>query len=449
MAPSLEPAHGGDAMPNLKDPSLLFFGIPLLLIFWTYIRSIRRAEARSRGIRDAAVEAGLTEPASLHPLIDKARCLGCGSCVNACPEHNVLGLINGKAELIDPTHCIGHGVCKLACPHGALTLVFGTEKRGLDIPNVNPNFETNVPGVFIAGELGGMGLIRNAIEQGKQAVASIRKLDGIGRGDQLDLVIVGAGPAGFSASLAALEAKLRFVTLEQDTFGGTVAHYPRGKLVMTAPGILPIVGKTPYKEVQKEELLNFWEKARKKAGLKINTSERVDAVTPTAGGFEVKTTRGVYQTRAVLLTIGRRGTPRQLGAPGEDQNKVVYRLIDPEQYRGKHVVVVGGGDSALEAAASIADEPGTSVILSYRSEAFGRAKLKNRERVEEAEKAGALRLMLKSNVKRIGVDDIEIEHQGERRTFKNDAVIVCAGGILPTNFLKKIGIEVETKYGVE
>jgi thioredoxin reductase/Pyruvate/2-oxoacid:ferredoxin oxidoreductase delta subunit len=431
------------------DPSLLFFILPLFLIFWTYMKSIRRAEAKSRGIRDAAIDAGLTEPASLHPLIDKSKCLGCTSCIGACPEHHVIGLINGQAELIDPTHCIGHGVCEAACPHGALTLVFGTEKRGLDIPHVNPNFETNVPGVFIAGELGGMGLIRNAIEQGKQAIGNIRKLDGIGKGDRLDVVIVGAGPSGFSASLAAMEGKMRFVTVEQDTFGGTVAHYPRGKLVMTAPGILPIVGKTPYKEVQKEELIRFWEEAREKVGLKINTSERVEAVTPLADGFEVKTTRNVYQTRAVLLTIGRRGTPRQLGVPGENHTKVVYRLIDPEQYRGKHVVVVGGGDSALEAAASIAEEPGTSVILSYRSEAFGRAKQKNRERVDAAEQSGILKVMLKSGVKRVGDDDIEIEHKGERHTFKNDAVIVCAGGILPTDFLKKIGIEVETKYGTK
>jgi thioredoxin reductase (NADPH) len=436
-------------MPTLSDPSLLFFALPLGLILVTYFRSIRRAEAKARTIRDTAIEAGLTEPASLHPLIDKAKCLGCGSCAAACPEHDVIGYIDGKAELIDPTHCIGHGACKIACPHGALTLVFGTEKRGLDIPHVNPSFETNVPGVFIAGELGGMGLIRNAIEQGKQAIASIRKLDGIGQGDRMDVVIVGAGPSGFSASLAAMEAKMRFVTLEQDTFGGTVAHYPRGKLVMTAPGVLPIVGKTPFKEVQKEDLMAFWEKARQKTGLKINTSERVEAVSAIPGGFEVKSTKTVYKTRAVLLTIGRRGTPRQLGVPGENQNKVVYRLIDPSQYQGKHVVVVGGGDSALEAAGSIAEEPGTSVILSYRSDAFGRAKLKNRERVDAAEKAGALKVMLKSNVKNVGVDDIEIEHNGQRHTFKNDAVIVCAGGILPTDFLKKIGIEVETKYGTE
>lgn len=437
--------------PSPMDSSFLFYALPLALILWGYARSIRRAEARARAIRDAAIEAGLTEPASLHPAIDKAKCLGCGSCAAACPEHNVIGLINGKAELIDPTHCIGHGACKLACPHGALTLVFGTATRGLDIPHVKPDFETNVPGVFIAGELGGMGLIRNAIEQGKQAIASIRKLDGIGRNDlPLDVVIVGAGPAGFAASLAALEAKLRFVTLEQDSFGGTVAHYPRAKLVMTAPGVLPLVGRTPFKDVRKEELMAFWETARQKTGLKINASERVDAITPTeGGGFEVKSTRGVYRTRAVLLAIGRRGTPRQLKVPGEEQTKVVYRLIDPSQYAGRHVVVVGGGDSALEAAGSIAEERETSVILSYRSEAFGRAKLKNRERVQAAQQAGVLKVMLKSNVKKIGADDIEIEHEGRRHTFRNDAVIVCAGGILPTEFLRKTGIEVETKYGVE
>lgn len=424
----------------------IYFG-PMLLIWLGYARLRAKRQRESQAVQEAAVKAGLTEPASLHPVINPNRCIGCGSCAHACPEANVLGIIGGKAYLIDPTHCIGHSACKVACPMDAISLVFGTEKRGLDIPHISPRFETNVPGLFIAGELGGMGLIRNAIEQGRQAMENVRTLDGIGKGSQLDVVIVGAGPAGFAASLAAMQHKLRFVTVEQESLGGTVAHYPRGKLVMTAPVQLPGVGKMKFTETTKEELLGFWEAVEKRTQIKLNYHERTEEITRGDQGFVVKTNRNTYQARAVLLAIGRRGTPRKLGVPGEEQTKVVYRLIDAEQYRGRHVLVVGGGDSALEAALSIADEPGTTVTLSYRSEAFSRAKEKNRVKVQEAQKAGRIQVLMKSNVKQITADQVDMEHEGQSLSLPNDDIIVCAGGILPTPFLKKIGIEVETKYG--
>jgi thioredoxin reductase len=430
------------------DPLVAFYALPLVIVWVVYLRLRNRHERRSAAKRAAAAEAGLLEPASLHPLIDPVLCLGCGACTRVCPEGDILGLINGKAVLVEPSECIGHGACREACPNDAITLVFGTEKRGVDIPHVGPDFQTNVPGIFIAGELGGMGLIRNAIEQGRQAIDSVRSLDGLGRPQVNDVVIVGGGPAGFSASLAAMQHKLRFVTVEQDSFGGTVAHFPRGKLVMTAPATLPLVGKVKFREISKEKLLEFWNDAARRTGLEINYGERVDGVVQTSFGFEVRTTRNAYPTRAVLLAVGRRGTPRKLDVPGEEQPKVVYRLIDPEQYRGRNVLVVGGGDSALEAAASVADEPGTSVTLSHRSESFSRAKMKNRERVVAAQQSGRLNVLMKSDVKRIGKHDVELAQGGRRMTFKNDAVIICAGGILPTSFLTSIGIEVETKYGV-
>lgn len=429
------------------DPIFLVYATPLLVIWVLYLSLKRRAERRSAKVRDSAIQAGLTEPPSLHPVIDPTICIGCGACVTACPEGDVLGLIGRKAALINPTKCIGHGACKAACPMDAINLVFGTEKRGVDIPMVDPDFQTNVPGIYIAGELGGMGLIRNAIEQGRQAVDSIRKLNGIETSNALDLVIVGAGPAGFSASLAAMQHNLRHVTLEQDSLGGTVSHYPRGKLVMTAPAILPLYGKVRFTETSKEELLEFWEGVEKKAGVKISYQERVEAITKVDRLFEVKTTRQTYQAKAVLLTIGRRGTPRKLGVPGEDRPKVVYRLIDSEQYAGNHVLVVGGGDSAIEAATSLAEEPGTTVAISYRSEAFSRAKEKNRQKVKALESEGRLKVLMKSNVREIGEDRVELEQEGNLLTLQNDTIIVCAGGILPTGFLKSIGITVETKHG--
>ena len=433
--------------------NLMWLYVLPLLFFWFYrIWQRSKRHRKNKGVFEEAVATGMTEPASIHPVIDHVRCLGCATCVSACPERskNVLGVIDGKAYLVNPTHCIGHGACKTACPFDAIELVFGTEKRGVDIPQVNEGFETNVPGIYIAGELGGMGLIRNAITQGMKAVDSICKLDGIKQGKGsgvIDLVIVGAGPAGLGASLAAKDKKLDFVTLEQDSVGGTVSHYPRGKIVMTAPVMLPIIGKMHFKETTKEALMDFWEGIISKAGLEIKDRERVESVEAENTGFHVKTGTTEYHTRAILLAIGRRGTPRKLGVPGEEQTKVVYRLVDPAQYKNQHVLVVGGGDSALEAAVSIADEEGTTVAISYRSEAFSRAKEKNRIKIADAEKDGRLRVLMKSTVKHIEPDKVVINTDDEEICIDNDAIIVCAGGILPTGFLKSLGITVDTKYG--
>lgn len=426
---------------------LAAYFVPFLAILSAYIIGRRRKEATFLALHSEAVEAGLTEPASLHPLIDATRCLGCGACTKACPEGSILGLINGKATLVEPSSCIGHGACKAACPHGAIELVFGTEHRGVELPVVGSDFQTNVPGIFIAGELGGMGLVRNAIEQGRQAVQSVRKLDGLGQPGRYDLVIVGAGPAGIAAGLAAKEAGLAYTVLEQDRLGGTIAHFPRGKIVMTRPAMLPIVGRFRFREVPKEELVAFFRSVVERAGLDVQCNVRVDDISSVSGGFAVATAAGCYSTRAVLLAIGRRGTPRRLGVAGEDQGKVVYSLADPEQYRGHHVLVVGGGDSALEAAASIAEEGGTTVTLSYRSAAFSRAKLKNRIRVDAAKRAGRLKVLLQSEVVCIGSDRVELRHEGRGAVLPNHDVIVCAGGILPTDFLKRIGIGIEVKHG--
>jgi thioredoxin reductase len=432
-------------LENLSITALLIYALPFAGMLVWYLTRRSRNERESAARLAEAVEAGLNEPASLHPVIDPGRCLNSRACVAACPE-NAIGIIDGKAQLVNAGACIGHGACMAACPHDAIQLVFGTSKRGMDIPFVKPNFETNVPGLFIAGELGGMGLIRKAVEQGRQAIESVVRLKG-GTFPN-DVVIVGAGPAGISASLAAKAKNLRFVTLEQEeSFGGTVYHYPRNKVVMTAPVQLPIIGKMKFGEVSKEKLLEFWKSVVARTGLKINFFERMESVKPDRQGFVVRTSKQEYRTRSVLLTIGRRGTPRKLGVKGEERPKVVYRLIDPEQYRGQHVLVVGGGDSALEAALACADERGTTVTLSYRSEAFSRVKQKNRDLVQRAESARRLKVILSSNVDEIGDDTVVLDQGGKKVRLKNNAVIVCAGGILPTPFLKEIGVQVDTKYG--
>jgi thioredoxin reductase (NADPH) len=392
-----------------------------------------------------AVQSGMVEPASLHPVIDPGRCIGSGACASACPEE-AIGLIDGKAVLNNPAACIGHGACLAACPFDAIKLVFGTEKRGVDIPHLSQNFETNVPGIYIAGELGGMGLIRKAAEQGRQAVASIRKATK-GKAD-LDLLIVGCGPAGISAALSAKHHKLRYLVIEQESsLGGAVYHYPRQKIAMTAPVDLDIVGKVKFGEVQKEALLEFWQNVVKRTGLRIAFHEPMESVSPHERGFLIKTSKKQYVAESVLLAMGRRGTPRKLDVPGEESPKVAYRLVDAAQYAGQSVLVVGGGDSALEAAISLSEEAGTDVTLSYRGDAFSRVKEKNRLRLQEAQRAKRVAVYMGSTVRSIHQDRVEIVDSDGVHVVKNNAVIVCTGGVLPTPLLQKMGITFETKFG--
>lgn len=428
---------------------LLIYAIPLLAVWvgWTLSQHIR--SRRARAILEDNRQAGLIEPNSLHPVIDPALCLGCSACVRACPEKKILGVIDGKAALIEPTMCVGHGACQAACPTDAITLVFGTETRGVDIPLLSPEFQTNVPGVYIAGELGGMGLIKNAIEQGRQAIGHAAKQAAKlpGGANVLDVLIVGCGPAGIAASLGAMERKLKFRTIDQSTLGGTIAHFPRGKLVMTAPATLPLIGEVKFGEISKERLLAFWQDVLAKTGLQPQFEEQVTSVTKVGDAFDVVTEKGCYRTKTVLLAIGRRGSPRPLDVPGEELEKVVYRLIDPEQYAGRKVLVVGGGDSALEAAARVAEQPGTRVTLSYRGKNYARARAKNRDRVRKFVEDGRVTELLGSHVLRIEAASVAIEHHGETHSIPNDDVIICAGGLLPTKFLQDIGIAVETKFG--
>lgn len=410
-------------------------------------RRKRRADVQ---VFEEAQQAGLNEPASLHPVVDPNRCFGSGACAKACPEE-ALGIVNGKATLVNAAACIGHGACVTACPSQALTLVFGTEKRGVDIPVLSQQFESSVPGIFVAGELGGMGLIRKTTEQGRQAMNALAaRLSDAPSKAPLDVVIVGAGPAGISAGLSAIQHKLRYAIVEQeDSLGGAVYHYPRNKIAMTAPVKLDLIGSMNLgSEVQKETLLSFWQDVVSRTGLRFQFSERLESVEGQAdGSFIVRTTRSQYHCRSVMLALGRRGSPRKLDVPGEEQPKVVYRLIDAEQYRGQHMLVVGGGDSALEAAIALAEQPGTTVTLSYRSKAFSRVKDKNRQRLQEMEKAGKLTVMLESNVQEIGARDVQLMSTEGLKSLRNDAVIVCAGGVLPTSLLQSIGVRFETKFG--
>lgn len=432
----------------------LVYALPLLALFYLATRKRRVLESSSSETWQEAVSTGMTQPPSLHPVIDPAKCIGCESCIHACPEfpaHQVLGIINNKANLVSPTDCIGHGACKSVCPEDAISLVFGTAERGVEIPEVNPDFSTNVPGIYIAGELGGMGLIRNAIAQGRDAMASISRYVGNKKTDAQDMVdvcIIGAGPAGIAATLGAMEQGLSYITLEQDKLGGTVANFPRGKLVMTAPAELPLVGSMYFKETSKEELVEFWNGIAHNNAMNVNYGERLSAIEESVGQWlTVATDKARYKARTVLLAIGRRGTPRKLGVPGEEKTKVAYTFIDAQEYRDLAVLVVGGGDSAIEAACAIAEESGTQVTVSYRASAFSRAKAKNRQRLADLEQRGRIQVLLESNVTAIADKSVQLTTADGGIELTNDRVLICAGGVLPDSMLREMGIHVEAKHG--
>lgn len=406
----------------------------------------RSRDRRARADLATATATGALPP-SLHPSVDLDRCIGSGACADVCPEKDVLAVLDGKAAVVNPTACIGHGECLRACPVDAIQLVLGHERRGVDIPLVDRTFQTDVEGLYIVGELGGMGLIYNAMTQALQGMDAVVRSKPPAVEGVHQVVIVGAGPAGIAASLAAMDAGLDFVTVDQESLGGTVLHYPRQKLVMTRPVRLPLYGNVKTREIRKEELLGLWEDIVAKTGLQVRTGCRVEGVTKGADGvFDVRTADGTLRTQRVVLAMGRRGSPRKLGVPGEDGAHVTYRLLDPEQYAGRRCLVVGGGDSAVEAACSLGDA-GAVVHLSYRRDSFGRIKKKNAARLDASVAANQVELVLSSQVRSIDEGSVALAVGDEERTLGNDYVLVFAGGVLPTKFLAEAGVTVETFKG--
>lgn len=420
----------------------LFCGI----ILYIYLRKLKKTSREVETKVEKAKEYGLFEPVSLHPKIDLNTCIKSGACVTACPEEDILGIMNGRATLINASQCVGHGACFHACPVEAISLVIGTEKRGVDLPHIDQDFQTNVPGMYIAGELGGMGLIKNSVEQGQTAVENMLKAGFKKDTSSYDLIIVGAGPAGIAASLMARKHNLNFLTLEQDSLGGTVYTFPRSKIVMTSPMYLPLHGKVQLHNTSKSELLGLWNQVLMENKIVIRERTKVDEISYDHDHFRIRTnTQEEFKAKKILLAIGRRGTPRKLNISGEDTEKVAYRLLEPENIHDKKIIVVGGGDSAVEAALALATQ--NKVILSYRNEAFNRIKPQNRDKLNEAEQEGILRIKYKSHLLAVEKEYVSMRIGEEEVNVKNDLVYIFAGGELPTDFLQKAGVKITRRFG--
>lgn len=410
----------------------------------SYLKSLKDRDARAR---EAAEKGKLFSegPRSQHPHIDTAQCIGCGTCTTVCPEGDVLAMVGAKAAIVNGFKCIGHGLCAEACPVGAITMVMASPSMGADMPYLTPEFETTIKNLFVIGELGGLALIKNAVNQGRTCIdiiASGPRAAKSGNGGEIyDVLIVGAGPAGISASLRAIEQKLNYITLEQEEVGGTVAKYPRQKLVMTSPVEFPMYGKFKKTELSKENLLAFWDMVLNRSDFNVRTGEKVETIAPGEGGiFTVATATHSYSSRAVVLALGRTGTPRKLGVKGEELGKVMYRLIEADHYVNKKILIVGGGDSAVEAAMGLASQIGNSVTLSYRQEQFSRIKERNAQRIENFMRSGKVTVLFKSNPVEFKPDSVLLQVDGTTNEIPNDYVWIFAGGTPPYDFLKKIGV---------
>lgn len=421
-------------------------GIFAAIVLSIYYRQFQRARVTDEKRKEEARSLGIDRPKSQYPMINASLCIGCGSCVAACPEGDVIGIVWGTATIINGERCVGHGYCELACPVGALKVGLGDIRTRPDIPVLTDKNETTVPGVFIAGELGGISLIRNAINQGRMVVEEIVKRTQTNRRTGIrDVLIVGAGPAGLSAALTAIQHKLDYLVIDEKDLGGTILHYPRRKLVMTQPVEIPLYGKLEKDEYSKEQLMEIWEECKTRFAIDMHSGERMESVSRVDVGFEIVTNHDRYRAANVVLALGRRGSPRKLEVEGEELPKVMYQLVDAQSYNGLDLLVVGGGDSAIEAAVGLANQSGNRVTVSYRKSVFFRMKKKNEDRINELIKSKKISVIFDSNVKEILPHEVVLETKNGDKTLVNDYVFVFAGGIPPFEMLQGMGI----KFGGE
>lgn len=408
-----------------------------------YLRQWNRKQHTTQEKLDEAIRLGTNKALMQHPIIDLSKCIGCGICTKVCPEGEVLGIVGGKAVLINGSKCVGHEVCMESCPVGGIEVGLGDISSREDIPQMNTELESNLKNVFIIGELGGLALIRNAVNQGTRVAKTIHeRLAGIVPTNPV--IVVGAGPAGLSCGISLKEMGIPAILLDQNEPGGTILQYPRRKLVMVQPIEMPGYGQMANSEYSKEHLLEIWDKIFSAHNPDFRSGHQLQSVNQTENGYEVQTSSDIFQTEYIVLALGRRGTPRKLEVPGEDLSKVAYKLMDTESYQNQHILVVGGGDSAVEAAVGLGQQPGNVVHLSYRKPNLTRIKTRNEEQIARAVKNGWVKVLFESNLESIHADHVLLNHEGKQLSLKNDFAFIFAGGVAPFKLMESIGVQFGT-----
>jgi len=410
------------------------------------------ALARKRRTKSDAPRAPDVVPAARKrlPVIDASTCLGCYACVDACP-FDVLAIERYVAVVAKPDECCGVVLCAQVCPNGSLTIAEG--ELAVDRPIVDAHLESvDVPGLYVAGDLTGLPLIKNAINQGVRVVDHIAGARERTQDPSVsDIVVVGAGPAGLSAALRAREKGLRCVVLEQATVAASIKSFPREKLVYDPPLGLPLEGELWLREATKEELVAQWTRIVRSRAVDVRESRRVLDITRSGDAFEITAAAGesgaereTFRARRVILAIGRRGTPRKLDVaiePGSE-SRVSYALADARSFAGRRVVIAGLGDTAMEAAVALARQPGTTVTLTHRGTGFTRGKARNVAEVKDLVAKGRLRLHFETVPVAVTSTTVVVSAPsgGGRRAVLADALLVLAGGEPSWALLERCGI---------
>jgi thioredoxin reductase (NADPH) len=396
--------------------------------------------------RLAQMPAMVAGPRVLVHDINDDRCTGCDACVAVCPT-NVLDLVNNKSRVLRFADCIQCEACMFACPTEALVMFpEGAQPPPLKVPEIDENFQTAVRGQYLIGEVAGKPLVKSAANLGRAVIEHMLMTGlhpgGHGHGQgSVDVAIVGSGPSGLSAALTCINRGLSYVILEKEQLiASTISRYPKGKLVMAEPYDTLNLSLLPVFDSSKEQLIPIWKELIDRIGLRVNLGESVETVTPGPGGFEIKTTVAQYRAQRVVLGIGTRGKPRTLQVPGENLPKVNNLLEDPDEWRGRSVLVVGGGDSAVEAALALADA-GAKVIISYRGKGFNRAQPKNKQAIEQYAAQGRIKAKLGSQVMGFDQESVTLAlADGAHKKYPNDAAFVLIGADPPVAWLEKLGV---------
>ncbi|MGH7966958.1 MAG: NAD(P)-binding domain-containing protein, partial [Candidatus Binatia bacterium] len=381
------------------------------------------------------------------PIVDAATCISCHSCYDSCPTKVLAGdPSTHKSTVVSPQSCKaleGCTICQDGCPTGAIRVTSGPVVREVERAHIDEHNESNLPGMFLVGEVVGAALIKKAVNQGDRAVRYIFNRKPRRAEAPYDVIVVGAGPAGLGAGLEAKRLGLRYLVLERGTLASTIQDYPRDKAVLAEPVMLSQYGLLPMKDAQKESLIAAWEQVVRESQLQLNVREEVTNIQKTDNLFTVTTVKGQYQGAYVILGIGTRGNPRKIGIAGENVPKVAYNLIDAADFKGKKVLVVGGGDSAIEAAVALSKQEGTTVTLSYRRGEFSRIKPRNAEAIKEQEQAGRITVIFNSHVTAIADKSVTLKVGEEQRELENDAIFALIGADPPKAWLEKVGVKVE------